>query len=83
MCMAVPARIVQLTGDDAIVDAMGNQWDIKTTLCPKAQCGQLVLVHGGFALAEIDEQKARDVWPLIAELDEFQQEQTGKEDFNA
>jgi len=74
MCLAVPARIVQLTGDDAIVDAMGNQWSVKTTLCPDASCGDLVLIHSGFAIATVTEEKARYVWPLIAEIDEFQQE---------
>lgn len=78
MCLAVPARIVQLTGDDAIVDAMGNQWPVKTTLCPEIKCGQLALIHAGFAIAPIDEEKARQVWPLLAELDEFQQEQSNK-----
>lgn len=78
MCLAVPARIVQLTGDDAIVDAMGNQWVIKTTLCPEAKCGELVLIHSGFAISRISEEKARYVWPLIAEIDEFQQDHDGK-----
>jgi hydrogenase expression/formation protein HypC len=74
MCKSVPARVIQLTGDDAIVDAMGNQWNIKTTLCPNVKCGELVLVHAGYAIAEIDEEKAKEVWPLIAELDKFMEE---------
>ncbi len=74
MCKSVPARVIQLTGDDAIVDAMGNQWNIKTTLCPDVVCGDLVLVHSGYAIAGIDYEKAQEVWPLIAELDKFQEE---------
>jgi hydrogenase expression/formation protein HypC len=74
MCLAVPARIVQLTGDDAIVDAMGNQWSVKTTFCPNARCGQLVLIHAGFAIAVLDEERAKDVWPLIAEIEQFNNE---------
>lgn len=73
MCKAVPARIIQIIGDDAIVDAMGNQWSIKTTLCPNVQCGDLVLVHSNYAIAGIDEEKAKEVWPLIAELDRFKE----------
>jgi hydrogenase expression/formation protein HypC len=76
MCLAVPARIVQITGDDAIVDAMGNQWPVRITLCPGVVCGQLVLIHAGFAIAAIDEERAREIWPLIAEIDEFNEEQT-------
>ena len=28
MCLAVPARIVELNDDRAVVDAMGNRWAI-------------------------------------------------------
>jgi hydrogenase expression/formation protein HypC len=75
MCLAVPARIVQITGDEAIVDAMGNQWSVRTTLCPGVACGQLVLIHAGFVIAPIDEERACEIWPLIAEIDEFNEEQ--------
>ena len=75
MCLAVPARIVELDGDNAVVDAMGNRWNIKTTLVPEAQIGMLVLIHAGFAITTIDEEEARKTWQLIAELDEFQDEQ--------
>lgn len=75
MCLAIPARVVELTGDDAIVDAMGNQWPIKTSLCPDIQCGQLALIHAGFAIATISEEQANEIWPLIAKLNEFQEDQ--------
>jgi hydrogenase expression/formation protein HypC len=74
MCLAVPARIVELHGDDAVADAMGNRWNIKTTLLPEVGVGSLVLIHAGFAIAEIDEEEAKKTWQLIAELDEFQEE---------
>ena len=47
MCLAVPARIVELEGDNAVVDAMGNRFRAKTTLLPEAKLGTLVLVHAG------------------------------------
>jgi hydrogenase expression/formation protein HypC len=75
MCLAVPARIVELDGDNAIVDAMGNRWNVKTTLVPDAAVGTLVLIHAGFAISTIEEEQARETWQLIAELDEFQDEQ--------
>jgi hydrogenase maturation factor len=37
MCLAIPARIVELEGDKAVVDAMGNRWRAKTTLLPEAK----------------------------------------------
>ena len=71
MCLAIPARIVELEGDRAVVDAMGNRWNAKTTLLPQAKAGDLVLIHAGFALSLVDEEEAKKTWQLIAEISEF------------
>ena len=71
MCLAIPARIVELKGDNAVVDAIGNRYNAKTTLLPEAKLGDLVLVHAGFAISLVDEEEAKKTWELIAEIDEF------------
>ena len=71
MCLAIPARIVELKGDNAVVDAMGNRFRAKTTLLPDAKLGSLVLIHAGFAISLVDEEEAKKTWQLIAEIDEF------------
>ena len=71
MCLAIPARIVELDGDRAVVDAMGNRWRAKTTLLPDAGIGDLVLVHAGFAISLVDEEEAKETWRLLAEISEF------------
>jgi len=71
MCLAIPARIVELEGDKAVVDAMGNRWKAKTTLLPGAKLGDLVLIHAGFAISLVDEEEAKKTWQLIAEISEF------------
>ena len=71
MCLAIPARIVELEGDRAVVDAMGNRWNARTTLLPQAKVGDLVLIHAGFALSLVDEEEAKKTWQLIAEISEF------------
>jgi hydrogenase expression/formation protein HypC len=75
MCLAIPARIVELEGDVAVVDAMGNRYKTKTTLLPEAKTGDLVLVHAGFAISLVDEEEAKKTWQLIAEIDEFEDTQ--------
>jgi hydrogenase expression/formation protein HypC len=67
----MPARIVELEGDRAVVDAMGNCWKTKTTLLPEAKLGDLVLIHAGFAISLADEEEAKKTWQLIAEISEF------------
>ncbi|MEA3225024.1 MAG: HypC/HybG/HupF family hydrogenase formation chaperone [Planctomycetota bacterium] len=71
MCLAIPARIVELEGDRAVVDAMGNRWKAKTTLLPDAKLGDLILIHAGFAISLVDEEEAKKTWQLIAEISEF------------
>ena len=75
MCLAIPARIVELDKDNAVVDAMGNRWRAKTTLLPEAKLGDLVLIHAGFAISLVDEEEARETWQLLAEIADFDQTQ--------
>lgn len=75
MCLAIPARIVELEDDRAVVDAMGNCFKAKTTLLPQAKLGDLVLVHAGFAISLVDEEEAKKTWQLIADINDFQQTQ--------
>jgi hydrogenase expression/formation protein HypC len=69
MCLAIPARIIQLEGDRAVVDAMGNRWNARTTLLPEVKVGDLVLVHAGFAISTVDEQEAKATWELYAQME--------------
>jgi len=71
MCLAIPARIIELDADRAVVDAMGNRWKAKTTLLPEAKLGDLVLVHAGFAISLVDEEEAKKTWELFAEISKF------------
>jgi hydrogenase expression/formation protein HypC len=75
MCLAIPARIIELERDKAVVDAMGNRFRARTTLLPNAKLGDLVLVHAGFAISLVDEEEAKKTWQLIAEIDEFKDTQ--------
>ncbi len=75
MCLAIPARIVELEEDRATVDAMGNRFAAKTTLLPDAKLGDVVLVHAGFAIARVDEEEAKQTWELFAEIENFEKTQ--------
>ena len=75
MCLAIPARIVELEKDNAVVDAMGNRWKAKTTLLPEAKLGDLVLIHAGFAISLVDEEEAKETWQLLAEIANFNETQ--------
>jgi len=73
MCLAIPARIVELDKDNAVVDAMGSRWNAKTTLLPEAKMGNLVLIHAGFAISLVDEEEAKKTWELLAQIANFEE----------
>ncbi len=74
MCLAVPARIIELDNDVAVVDAMGNRFRAKTTLVPEAKIGSLVLIHAGFAISLVDEDEAKKTWEIIEQINDLRDE---------
>jgi hydrogenase expression/formation protein HypC len=74
MCLAVPARIIEKEGDRAVADAMGNKWNIRITLTPEIEVGDVVLVHAGYAITKVDEDEARKTWELFEEIAHFEAE---------
>lgn len=64
MCLAVPGRILSLTGDDPLrrvgrVDFGGAVKEINHAFTPEARVGDHVLAHVGFAISVIDPAEAR------------------------
>jgi len=75
MCLAVPGRILSISGDDALtrsgrVDYGGVVKETSLVYVPEAKPGDYVLVHVGFALAVIDEAEAARVFELLRQLEE-------------
>jgi len=68
MCLAVPARVVELNGDIAIVDLDGIRKETSTLLLDDVAVGDYVLIHVGYALERIDPLEAAKTLALFAEL---------------
>ncbi len=78
MCLAVPARIMQLHDNaQATLDMMGVQREASVRLTPDAQVGDYVLVHAGFSIQVIDAQEAAATAELLRDLDELASEDLG------
>ncbi len=50
MCLAVPARIVALSGPRAVVDVDGVRREAIVALIGRPRVGEVVLLHAGFAI---------------------------------
>ena len=61
MCLAIPARIEELTSPgNAIVNLGGVRKEISLALVDGAQVGDYVIVHAGFAIEKLDPVKAEE-----------------------
>jgi len=68
MCLAIPARVVELQGNDtAIVDLGGVRKDVSLALVEGVEVGDYVIVHVGYALARLDPEEAEKTLAVMAE----------------
>ena len=70
MCLALPARVVELLGaDQARIDLGGVIKQVSIALVPEARVGDYVIVHVGHAIGLIDPEEAARTLALFAEMD--------------
>lgn len=69
MCLAIPARLVELREDDqAVVDLGGIRKEISIALVDGVQVGDYVIVHVGHAIGTLDPEEAEHTLALFAEM---------------
>lgn len=69
MCLAIPARVVEILENDmAIVDVGGVRKTISLALVDDVAAGDYVIVHVGFALNRLDPEEAAKTLALFAEI---------------
>lgn len=74
MCLAIPAKIVSVEGDEAQVDfGEGVLRDVNVTLV-EAKAGEYVLVHAGYAIQVLSEEEAVETLRLWNEVLEAEAE---------
>ncbi len=71
MCLAVPAKVREITGFMAKVEIYGNIREVGIRLVPDVQIGDWVLIHAGFALEKIDEEQAMETLKILEEMAEL------------
>lgn len=69
MCLAIPAKVVELTEDQmASVDIGGVKKTISVSLVDGVKVGDYVIIHTGFALSKLDPEEAEQTLELFAEM---------------
>ena len=65
MCLAVPAKIVELDGVDAVMEINGVRRAGNVTFIQDAKIGDYVLLHAGFALRKWSEEDVKEYADMI------------------
>lgn len=68
MCLAIPARVVELLPDDmARVEVGGVRKDCSLALVDGVAVGDFVVMHVGYAIQRLDPEEAERTLALFAE----------------
>ena len=69
MCLAIPARIDELTTPgNAIVNLGGVRKEVSLALVEDVAVGDYVIVHVGYALQKLDQEEAERTLEMFAEM---------------
>ncbi|MBI1913104.1 MAG: HypC/HybG/HupF family hydrogenase formation chaperone [Deltaproteobacteria bacterium] len=68
MCLGIPGKIIEINGSTAKVDIAGTRKEASIKLMEDVKVGEFVIIHAGFAIEKVDEQKARETLELIDEV---------------
>jgi hydrogenase expression/formation protein HypC len=67
MCLAVPAKVLEINGKIAKVDFGGLTKEVDVSLV-EVEVGQYVIIHAGFALTVLDEKEAKQTLEMFNEM---------------
>ena len=58
MCLAIPLKLIEINGKEAVGEAMGMKRAIRVDFIPEPKLGDYVIVHAGFAIERLAEEQA-------------------------
>jgi len=68
MCLAIPMRVVEISGMTAVTEVDGVKRQVRLDILPEVQLGDYVLVHAGLAIARVDAQSAEETLSLLRQM---------------
>ncbi|HHV06983.1 MAG TPA: HypC/HybG/HupF family hydrogenase formation chaperone [Firmicutes bacterium] len=70
MCLGIPVQVVKTPagGAWAVVETSGIRQQVSTELVGPVKAGDWLLIHAGYAIAQLDFEAAADVLDLLAEM---------------
>jgi hydrogenase expression/formation protein HypC len=68
MCLGVPAKILSVRGDTAVIVLGGVQREISVVLLEEVSAEDWVIVHAGFAIERLSEEEAERTLAMFQEI---------------
>ena len=68
MCLAVPMRVIEISGGMGKLEAGGVTRQVSLALLEHVEPGDYVLVHAGFAIERLDQDQARATLDLLNDM---------------
>jgi hydrogenase expression/formation protein HypC len=77
MCLAIPGKILSITGDDVLrsgtVSFGGINKQVSLAYVPEAKVGDYAIVHVGFAISLVDESEAKQTFEYLKQMGELEE----------
>ena len=70
MCVGIPAKVLSITNNSALVDASGARRTVSAALLDHLDPGDYVMVHAGLAIAKITDDDTDEAAAVLDALDE-------------
>jgi len=71
MCLGLPAKVLNIDGNNSTVEMMGVSINISIELLENVKVGDFVLVHAGCAIQVLDEEEALKTIEIFREIKEL------------
>lgn len=71
MCLAIPLKLTDISGNTATGEALGMTREIRVDFIPEPKVGDYVIVHAGFAIERLGEAQALEdiaAWEEIRDV---------------
>lgn len=74
MCLAVPLKITEIEGNEAVAERDGVSRRIRVDFIKSPRVGDYVMVHAGFAIERVPEEQAQEDLAAAAEVEQVLKE---------
>ena len=69
MCLAIPAKVIRVNGQSAMVSIEDVEYTASLMLLDDVKAGDFIMLHAGFAIEKVDPDEAAETLQLLLEME--------------